>query len=296
MNLHNYLFGVKELEIACYQQEQLCQRMRYIVQQEQNPVCRQKDTYHGPDIFDEIMDNGWIVGVSAFLGFILGCILMMFFPKILDKIFTESIADFFPFWAAIAGGILSLVILIICAKNEINQKRKAVEIENRKIDQYNAQLRNKMPIRVENAQKQLSRANALLQSTRQVLQQYYSRGIIHLKYQHNLVAIAMFYDYIDTGRCSALEGYAGAYNLYESEVRMNMILSKLDDIVNRLDDISSAQWQLSQELRNGQQQVNRLCNSVQNSLDNISSNTESAAYYSRISAINTTYLAWIKKH
>jgi hypothetical protein len=51
-------------------------------------------------------------------------------------------------------------------------------------------------------------------------------------------------EYLDSGRCSALEGPDGAYNLYESELRQNYIISKLDTIINQLDMIRENQYYL----------------------------------------------------
>ena len=57
---------------------------------------------------------------------------------------------------------------------------------------------------------------------------FYSKNIIYPKYR-GLVPIAAFYEYFNSGRCDTLTGHEGAYNIYETEIRMNIIIAKLDD-------------------------------------------------------------------
>ena len=63
---------------------------------------------------------------------------------------------------------------------------------------------------------------------------------------NNVVAWSTMYEYFVTGRVSELSGPNGAYNLYESEVRANIIISKLDAIIDRLDAIKDNQYVLYQ--------------------------------------------------
>lgn len=69
----------------------------------------------------------------------------------------------------------------------------------------------------------------------------YSQDVIHPKYA-NFLAVCTIFDYLDTYRCEELAGPNGAYNLYESELRANTIISKLEGIEKKLDDIQVAQY------------------------------------------------------
>ena len=75
------------------------------------------------------------------------------------------------------------------------------------------------------------------------LQRIYSTNVIYPKYR-SLVPVTMFCEYLASGRCSALEGHEGAYNIYENELRQNIIISKLDTIASKLDSIKSSQYLL----------------------------------------------------
>lgn len=70
-----------------------------------------------------------------------------------------------------------------------------------------------------------------------------SLGILYPKYD-NLIALTRFQEYLITGRCQALEGADGAYNLFEIECRTDMIIKKLEDISDKLEQIKENQYQL----------------------------------------------------
>lgn len=76
----------------------------------------------------------------------------------------------------------------------------------------------------------------------------YDIGIIHPKYR-NMIAIASFVDYFETGRVEKLKGSDGAYNLFEQELRANIIISELKKINESLEIIKSNQYALYTELK-----------------------------------------------
>lgn len=76
----------------------------------------------------------------------------------------------------------------------------------------------------------------------------YDLGIIHPKYR-NMIAIASFVDYFETGRVEKLKGSDGAYNLFEQELRANIIISELKKINESLEIIKSNQYALYTELK-----------------------------------------------
>lgn len=52
------------------------------------------------------------------------------------------------------------------------------------------------------------------------------------------------YEYICAGRCSTLEGHEGAYNLYETEMRLDQIITRLDKVIANLGAIRENQFML----------------------------------------------------
>lgn len=82
----------------------------------------------------------------------------------------------------------------------------------------------------------------------QYLNPLYEKNIIHPKYR-NLVAIASFVDYFETGRVDKFKGSDGAYNLFEQEIRANIIISELKQINESLEVIKKNQYALYNELK-----------------------------------------------
>ncbi|MEE0179612.1 MAG: hypothetical protein U0I25_07670 [Oscillospiraceae bacterium] len=94
------------------------------------------------------------------------------------------------------------------------------------------------------------------------LRALYNTGIIWEKYQ-NLVAVSTMYEYIASGRCDRLDGPYGAYNLYESELRQNIIIGQLSKIETHLEQIKENQNMLYYELRDANTSISRLLSGIE---------------------------------
>lgn len=86
------------------------------------------------------------------------------------------------------------------------------------------------------------------------LSEIYEKNIVFPKYR-NLVALSSLYEYICAGRCDALEGHEGGYNIYETEVRLDRIVTQLDMVIARLDAIRNNQFVLFSAI----QEINQQC-------------------------------------
>lgn len=109
------------------------------------------------------------------------------------------------------------------------------------------------------------------------LAKLYSQNIVYSKYR-NLVAIATIYEYFDSGRCTELEGPNGAYNMYEGELRSNIIICSLSQIISDLGQIKNGQYALYEQLQRSSENVTHL-------LNNISSAQMLTAYYAEAAAL-----------
>ena len=109
------------------------------------------------------------------------------------------------------------------------------------------------------------------------LNNLYNKNVIYGKYR-NLVAIATLYEYIDSGRCCELEGANGAYNLFESEIRADRIISSLNRVVSNLEDIKNNQHTLYKSIE---------CANMAtiNILSNINNTQTMTAYYAKQAAV-----------
>lgn len=107
----------------------------------------------------------------------------------------------------------------------------------------------------------LTETEATLKSSLYTL---YSKNVIYAKYR-NLVTIATLFEYIDSGRCFELEGPNGAYNLYEGELRSDIIISSLSSIISNLEAIRNNQYTLYQSIETANTTTHQLLQNLNNS-------------------------------
>ncbi len=182
---------------------------------------------------------------------------------------------------------------------------KANDKYTREMDEYNkkqkkADEKYKHELAIVNknydaAKKAVLQMNEPYDNANQILQQLYDFDIIFPKYR-NMVAMCTIFEYFESGRCTELGGPNGAYNLYESELRQNLIISKLDTIIDKLEEIKENQYLLYSEIRNTNNLLEGIGNDVSKILKNtnqIVKNTHITAVCSQAIAKNTEALKYI---
>ncbi len=194
-------------------------------------------------------------------------------------------------------------------KNELVEKNKELEKFN---NNFQSELEEML---LENDRyKQLKAIDYEMQYIRNCIKEniieekkLYSYDILYGKYQ-NYVAVCSFLDYFKSGRCDALDGPNGAYNIFEQESHSNIIINKLDNILKSLDDIKNNQFYIYNELKNiddslnlinGKLLVNNILQVVQitelskiiDNTNEIAYNTSVSAYYSKIAANSAKAIA-----
>lgn len=142
---------------------------------------------------------------------------------------------------------------------------------------------------VATAEEAIRQIDAHLQETQALLTRYYDLNIIFPKYR-NMVAMTTMYEYFASGRCSELTGPDGAYNLYEAELRQNLIINKLDVIIKELGAIQQNQHMLYQEMQRTRGVIQDIRKDVRDILENTSDIAKSShitALCSQVTAQNT---------
>ena len=138
----------------------------------------------------------------------------------------------------IGGGIVDIL-----GRREKNRqiieehKRNQLEIQKDK-KRIESELKKVPAVKV-----QLEQCEKNIKDTEEILQHLYEMGSFFPKYR-NLVAVSQIYEYILSGRCTELGGFQGAYNLYEQETRMDIVIMQLDDIYEELEEIKENQYML----------------------------------------------------
>ena len=143
----------------------------------------------------------------------------------------------------------------------------------------------------------ISECEKLLKKFYQAKKQLLSLNVVFPKYA-NIVALSVIYEYLLVGRCTSLAGADGAYNLYESELRQNIIISKLDKIIDELEQIKENQfttYQVLSEINDSVTGLNDKFGDVITSLNKIEANTQDIKELSEYVAYNTAKTAYYSK-
>jgi len=203
---------------------------------------------------------------------------------------------------AIILSALSLMICITCSffaesnAAKIEAYKKSVNDQDIKVSEYERQMKtfkhNKGTalITINSMQNNLDLLNKQYRETSDSLSKFYSLGIIYKDYR-NLDAVASFFQYLDSGRCTQLEGHEGAYNLYEEERRLNIIITGIDwiisnqrQIMNQLEQIRENQTALYDAICEVNETVNRLGQKVDHQTELNIKHNKIMEYNSRLAA------------
>ncbi len=161
---------------------------------------------------------------------------------------------------------------------EIENRNREIKEENEKQKKWDSHQLRLIPQEISLLKDNLSKAQSLLWD-------YYRVDVLHSDYQ-NMVAVCSIYQYLDSGRCAELIGRDGAYNLFEEEKFKNIIISKLDEIIRRLDQIQRTQSQLYYLISDCESKIYELTNATHRMSEKLDSIKDCA----QITAYNTTYL------
>ena len=190
----------------------------------------------------------------------------------------------------------SVLLELSGKKTEIEHKKnKLNELTNRTDDFKTPEIHKNNMIKEE-----ITKSESLLKELYKVRNAIYGSGIIFDKYC-NFVSVSSFYEYFLSGRCNQLDGADGAYNIYESEIRLDTIVSQLDCVIESLEKIQRNQYVIYSAIKETKVQLLELNNSmnkavsslarieknvssIEKSTKEISENTAVAAYYSQVNA------------
>ena len=292
-SLHEYLRNVLDIESNLYVLRKLSGGLRYKLNSLEVLKAPEKpSTPEAPNPENSVDLLGLVIFLVIFgvAGLIITYMICKYSIRLaINKLFV-----------GLYGVMISLSFMgggMAGALEESDKNKKSAQMYEAKKRKYISDM-----IKYQNAVTATQKENAKRQAERAVLQanidaaekqfttslltldKLYSANIIHPKYR-DLTAVSSLYEYIDTGRCSQLEGPNGAYNMFESEVRLDHILLKMDDVIRQLDSIRQSQYQLYVAVSEGNRRTASLLESVSQDVKSVSaSGGEAAKQLSNISA------------
>ncbi len=165
------------------------------------------------------------------------------------------------------------------------EKLKAANVDEKEFVQSQLiDIVEKETAQAENALKELFKKRNLL----------YASDVVFSKYR-NIVALSTFYEYLSSGRCRSLEGHEGAYNIYENELRQNVIIGQLSNVLTELEKIKQNQYMVYNEVKKmnlNLETLNTTMNNMLTEVRKIESNTAKIADLSEVIAHNTKVSAY----
>lgn len=116
-------------------------------------------------------------------------------------------------------------------------------------------------------------------ASKERLAEIYAYNIIFPKYR-NLIMVCSLYEYICAGRCAQLEGSDGGYNILETEIRLDRIITNMDSIIEKLDDIKQGQFALHRAIRESNRRLEEIASSNDQMIEQIYSLSSKADIHS----------------
>lgn len=201
----------------------------------------------------------------------------------------------FGFFAYLIGAV---IIVWICGEYGREKLKKAeyerqyqvqkikIDSENRNIEAMNMVTQKENEKKIKALEEEYLIAKQQLDETKNILHKMYNKAIIFPKYR-NFTAVSSFYEYIDSGRCTRLDGHEGAYNIFENEIRQNIIIQKLDEAVRMLKKIEQNQYMLYDAIRDTNRVISNLGQNLDSALNQIDTKMDAVVENTYISSYNS---------
>lgn len=130
-----------------------------------------------------------------------------------------------------------------------------------------------------------------LEKAAKTLEEIYSMDVLPEKYR-SLNAATTLYEYLNTGRCTCVQGHGGIYDTYEYDLKLGLIIGKLDVIIERLDEIANNQMMLYQELKTANQTLSNIDNELRSFKTSFDSYATASLEMQRQEAAIVQWAAW----
>ena len=295
-NLTLYIEKIYELETSLYSQKKIRQNMLDKIYNIQTMEYQKYNNTSVDGVVERIANAFFASLIFLIPGYIFG--FLIFFTthfttytnytvsKILMKSFSYD-------WKITIIFFMFILVVQIKSYLEDSKKIKNNISDNEKIKKYNnyVDYNKKEILPIYNTQ--LREINELYSNTENVLKNYYSKNIIYEKYQ-NLIAISSFYEYLKSGICSELGGHEGCYNKFDSEIRLNMVIGKLDQVIDKLDQIEENQRMLYEAIQTANNQSKRIGNQMDQLIKENRNHNIKLDYIAEENANNIADIKWLE--
>lgn len=235
--------------------------------------------------------------IVLYLGLPAAGVIFFIFLFFLSKDIAESFRA-----AIIALLIVAICIILLCvwvdhSTNVEHEEEYKLQMQQKSSDVQREEQRYQQAVQLVPYLDQLIvESERKLTDTRELLQKAYDKGLLYGKYR-NFVAVCSICEYLESGRCSELSGPDGAYNLFEMEIRMNLVITQLNSIISKLDQIQANQAMLYDAISAGNQLTSQLIDQTNECIRLGQYNARQnaiTAYYSQQTAQEVSFSNWLQ--
>lgn len=254
ISIKDYIARAKELEVALYKQQQLMHQHEQLLLSKR-PMLPTKEVIDLPPVpnmtepaKEGLGCNWWFMFLGA-----IACSWM-------------AIEKDLPIFLLFGIVCAYICFSTYCARNNryntaldkykvqqfnYNSQLQIAKTKNTKSEELYKQRLSNYNLRIAECKQceeaALANHTECVQEIEKALLAHYSVNCLFPKYR-NLVAVTTIDEYLQSGRCTTLEGSDGAYNLYEMELRQNIVIGQLSSILSNMEQIKNNQYTLYQEL------------------------------------------------
>lgn len=292
-----HLTFAKQLEVYKYTLQKTIEKMQYRI----NSLGHRKSFTPPENKSSEAWGSFWIIFFVSMIPLLLIAISMApgnFVENLIATVtglflFSNELLRNFGIAIGAALVIAFIGVMLIAFskkgtyKSELKKYDSAVNNDNMRVSKEIAQKRE--------LQIQQGALNDEIHKIDTLLERLYDLNILHANYR-NMVAVIRLLEYFDSGICVSLTGPTGAYSVFENEMLHERIITKLDIVISRLEDIRNAQYMLYEAVKESNyyaERMYRTANELLSSNKRIADNVEIAAYNSKIAATSSTVSAYI---
>lgn len=298
--LKRYLYGVFEIELSVYIQKNSISKLT----QKYNSLGLRKNIHYPSEPklnfqkMDKMISVGWIIAIisAVVAGIVEYCMSSGNIFSFIGSIIIGAIYGAFGF---VAGALtIGVIVGLICVYRENKNNKLNHQILLKKYEKAISDDKKRVAHELIQKKALLQEINELkvqLNRTRQNLEKLYNVNILAEEYR-NIFAVSSIYGYFTNGRTKSLwyndeTGDQGAYNIYESERRLDKLIMNTDEILRSLDKVIYNQYELANGLRNASLRIENLCKNVSSHLKHISNEVDSVSRCQNIIAYNSECIA-----
>ena len=282
--LKAYMFKVKELEGLAYEERTLLSNIRAEEDRYRSITKQAYESKHTNNPRDSFSTGFFCGAAISFIPAIIFWMVRTGYPG-------EGII--FGLLTAAVIGVIVGIIFIIGESIETKKRNEEIDKRNRWIAEQNERTDREIKHALTELEKQYKIVETKTIRTNEILNRLYALNILHPDYR-NIVAVCSLCQYLDSERCYSLKGYDGAYNIYEQEKRMDIIITKLVDIIANLKQIQRNQQMIYNAIVSAHTAVSGVMQEIRSDLKKNQAINQEIREYSRISAENSNAMMFLE--